>query len=371
MNAPHSPTRLTPPEAVRAAPRRVLPEVRKIAVLRANAIGDLIFVLPALQALRERYPRAEIVLMARAWHARFLRDRPGPVDRVIVIPRSRGVNGSETEDDDPVELNRFFAVMREERFDLAIQLHGGGRHSNPFVRRLGARLAIGLKSPDAEPLDRWVPYVYFQPECVRYLEVVTLVGACPVDLEPRLAVTGADRAEAATVVPPSERPLALLHPGAGDPRRRWPAASFVAVADALAAAGAQVGVLGSGGERPIVDAILGGMNTPGLDLCDRLTLGGLAGLLQRAGVVVSNDSGPLHLAAAVGARTVGIYWCFNLFTSSPLTRLRHRPFTSWQTHCPECGACLLAGRCEHSLSLVASVPVDEVREAALELLAMA
>jgi ADP-heptose:LPS heptosyltransferase len=106
-----------------------------------------------------------------------------------------------------------------------------------------------------------------------------------------------------------------------------------------------------------------------IDLCDRLSLGGLAGLLQRARVVVSNDSGPLHLAAAVGARTVGVYWCFNVFTSSPLTRTRHRPLTSWQTHCPECGTSCVAGRCEHAHSLVASVPVAAVREAALELLA--
>ncbi|WP_434418001.1 glycosyltransferase family 9 protein [Nannocystis pusilla] len=344
-------------------------EVRKIAALRANGIGDLIFVVPALVALRHAYPRAELVLLGQAWHARFLRDRPGPVDRVIVVPPSRGVNGSETTDGDPAALNRFFAAMRAERFDLALQLHGGGRHSNPFVRRLGARLTAGLKSVDAEPLDRWVPYVYFQQEFMRYLEVAALVGARPVELEPRLAVTPADRAEAAEAVPPEARPLAVLHPGAGDPRRRWPAEHFAAVADALAAAGARVGVIGSGSERPIVDAILGGVRGGVIDLCDRLSLGGLAGLLQRTRVVVSNDSGPLHLAAAVGARTVGVYWCFNVFTSSPLTRTHHRPLTSWQTHCPECGASCVTGRCEHAHSLVGSVSVAAVREAALELLA--
>ena len=344
-------------------------EVRKIAALRANGIGDLIFVVPALVALRRAYPRAELVLLGQAWHARFFRGRPGPVDRVIVVPPSRGVNGSETADDDPAALDRFFAAMRAERFDLALQLHGGGRHSNPFVRRLGARVTAGLKSVDAEPLDRWVPYVYFQQECMRYLEVVALVGAPPVQLEPRLAVTAADRAEADGAVPPEARPLAVLHPGAGDPRRRWPAEHFAAVADALDAAGARVGVIGSGSERSIVDAILGSGRGAVIDLCDRLSLGGLAGLLQRARVVVSNDSGPLHLAAAVGARTVGVYWCFNVFTSSPLTRTRHRPFTSWQTHCPECGASCVTGRCAHAHSLVASVPVAAVREAALELLA--
>jgi ADP-heptose:LPS heptosyltransferase len=348
-----------------------IPEVRKIAVLRANALGDLIFVLPALEALRQAYPQAELVLLGQAWHARFLRDRPGPVDRVVVVPPSRGVNGSETHEDDPVELNQFFAMMREERFDLALQLHGGGRYSNPFVRRLGARFTVGLKTPEAEPLDRWLPYVYFQPELVRYLEVVALVGARPADLDPRLVVTDVDRVEAEAAVPRTVHPLALLHPGAGDPRRRWPAESFVAVADALDAAGARVGVLGSGDERRIADFILSTMRGEGFDLCDRLSIGGLAALMERASVVVSNDSGPLHLAFAVGARTVGVYWCFNVFTSSPLTRVRHRPFTSWEVNCPACGASCVTGTCAHRQSLVSSVPVAAVRDAALELLAMA
>lgn len=113
------------------------------------------------------------------------------------------------------------------------------------------------------------------------------------------------------------------------------------------------------------------MRGDGVDLCDRLSLGGLAALMERAGVVVSNDSGPLHLAFAVGARTVGVYWCFNLFTSSPLTRVRHRPFTSWEVNCPVCGASCVAGTCGHARSLVSSVPVAAVRDAALELLAMA
>jgi ADP-heptose:LPS heptosyltransferase len=346
-----------------------IPNVRKIAVLRANAIGDFIFTLPALDALRAAYPDAEIVLLARRWHAEFLRDRPGPVDRVVVVPRSRGVNGGETEAEDPDEMERFFAAMRGEQFDLAVQLHGGGRHSNPFVRRLGARVAVGLRAPDAPPLDRWLPYIYFQHEYVRYLEVAALAGAKPVALEPRVRVTDRDRAEAASRVPESSRPLAVLHPGAGDPRRRWPPERFAAVADALADAGARVGVIGTAGERPIVEAVLHAMRSDGLNLCDQLSLGGLAGLLSRAAVVVSDDSGPLHLAFAVGARTVGIYWCFNLFTSSPQTRARHHPFTSWQLHCPECGQPCTEGRCEHTSTLVATIPVEGVRDAALGYLA--
>lgn len=348
-----------------------IPNVRTIAVVRANAIGDFIFALPALDALRAAYPRAELVLLAQAWHARFLAGRPGPVDRVVVVPPTRGVNGDETQDEDPGELDRFFAAMRSERFDLAVQLHGGGRYSNPFVRRLGARTTVGLRAPGAEPLDRWIPYVYAQHEYLRYLEVAALAGAPPVTLEPRVQVTDADRAEAEVVVPPSDRPLVLLHPGAGDPRRRWPADDFAALADALGATGAGVGVLGAGHERAIVRAVIEATRTDAIDLCGRLSLGGLAALMTRARVVVSNDSGPLHLAFAVGAATVGLFWCYNLMNAAPLTRARHRPCTAWEMRCRLCGAPLVPSECGHMESLVASIPVAAVRDAALELMAAA
>lgn len=345
-----------------------IPDVRKIAVLRANAIGDFIFALPALAALRAAYPDAEIVLLGRAWHAGFLAGRPGPIDRVVVVPPSRGVAGDEELLEDLAELDRFFVAMRAEKFDLALQLHGGGRHSNPFLRRLGARVTVGLQAADAEPLDRSLPYVYAQHEYLRYLETVALAGAAPVTLEPELIVTDADRREADAVLPAGDLPLVLLHPGAGDPRRRWPADNFAALADELFAAGLQIAVTGGAHEQPLVDAVRAAMSAPSIDLCDRLSLGGLAAALSRARLVVSNDSGPLHLAHAVGAATVGLYWGFNLVTAAPLTRTRHRPLADWDMQCSECGAPLVPSECGHLASVVAAIPVDAVRDAALELL---
>ncbi len=65
--------------------------VRKIAILRANGLGDLMFALPALDAMRATYPGAEIVLLGREWHVAFFLNRPGPVDRVIAVPPCRGI----------------------------------------------------------------------------------------------------------------------------------------------------------------------------------------------------------------------------------------------------------------------------------------
>ncbi len=343
--------------------------VRKIAVLRANGLGDLMVALPALEALRVAYPKAEMVLLGQPLHAALLENRPGPIDRVIPVPISKGVREEPGLAPDPEELERFFAAMRQEAFDLAVQLHGGGRNSNPFVLELGARTTAGLKSPDAVPLDRWVPYVYFQLEVLRWLEVVSLIGAEPQTLEPRLTVTQQDLEQSYQVVPNTDRPLVALHPGATDPKRRWPADKFAAVGDSLAETGAMVLITGTRAEGPVASAVASSMREQALDLSGKLSLGALVGILSRCRLVVSNDSGPMHLAAAVGAATVGIYWCGNMITAAPATRMRHRPLISWQLECPTCKRHIIHDPCGHGDSFVAEVPAKHVVEAALELTA--
>lgn len=341
---------------------QLVPDVKRIAVLRANALGDLMFALPALDALRAAYPDAELVLLGRAWHRDLLEARPGPVDRTVVVPPFEGSLG-------PAErrsLDQALDAVADEGVDLALQLHGGGRNSNPVVRSLGARVVAGLRTPDADPLDREVPYVYYQSEVLRLLEVVALVGALPRRLEPSFALTERDRAEAAAVVD-GDTPLVALHPGATDPRRRWPPERFAAVGDALAAAGASVVVTGSHGEHELVAAVVQAMANPARDLGGRLSIGGLAGLLARCAVVVGNDTGPLHLAAAVGAATAGVFWCGNVINAGAATRTRHRPSISWVLDCPACGANCITSSCEHEDSFVAGAGVDEVLVSALDL----
>jgi ADP-heptose:LPS heptosyltransferase len=344
-------------------------DVAKIAVLRANAIGDLIFTFPALEALRAAYPAAEIVLLGMAWHRDFLTARPGPVDRVEVIPTIAGVGATRDEREDYAEINAFLARMNEERFDLALQLHGGGRFSNSIVNRLGAGITVGFRTDDAEPLGRWIPYVYRQLEVLRFLEVVRLVGATPVVLTPRIAVTEADLHASRLIVPERERPLVALNPGAGDPERRWPPENFAEVGDALVDAGADIVITGADWDSPIARIIVERMRHPAQDTTGQLHLGGLAGLLSRCSLVVSNDSGPLHLAAAVGTATVGIYWCFNLVNAGPLETARHRPVVSWRQHCPICHIDRARFSCDHHPSFVADISPDEVITTARELFA--
>ncbi|GLV53902.1 glycosyl transferase [Dictyobacter sp. S3.2.2.5] len=345
-------------------------DVRKIAVLRTNRLGDFIFILPALEALRAAYPQAELVLLTLPWTAAFLSQRPSPVDRAIVVPLCDGVSVEPGEKTDQEQINSFLQTMQQEGFDLACQFRGGGRFSNPFVKKLGARVTIGSKAEDAIPLDRWIPYHVLQSEYIRYLEVVALAGTQTCNIEPHVVVTEQDRVEARSVLPEDSRPLAILHPGAIDPGRRWPSENFARVGDVLAKQNVHIVLTGTHDEQETVDRVQEAMHVESSNLCGRLSLGGLAALLARSRVVVSNDTGPLHLAHAVGARTVGIYWCLNAITAPPLSRLRHVPLVSWQANCPVCGCDRSREQCDHSVSLVSSVSTDEVITAAQGLLSL-
>ena len=347
---------------------RVVPGVKKIAVLRSNGIGDFMFTLPALHALRNTYPQAEIVLLGLEWHAEFLAGRPGPVDRVEVVPRSRGVRNLPGEDDDPQALAHFFRRMQDENFDLAIQMLGGGRFSNPFIQRLNARLTAGSCTEDAVLLDRWVSYSYYQHEVLRFLEIAALVGAKTTELEPHIRVTEMDLAEADRSIPKGEGCLVLLHPGAGDARRRWPVEKFAAIGNDMAWTGCRVVVIGSEAEYELAERLTRSMSMEATNLAGRISVGGVAGLMSRADLVISNDSGPLHLARAVGCPTVGIYWCGNLINAGPVTRARHRTAISWRLDCPVCGLNCTRSTCDHRESFVSDVTEVEVQTAAMELM---
>ncbi|TMR27058.1 glycosyltransferase family 9 protein [Nonomuraea zeae] len=339
--------------------------VRRIAVLRANALGDYLLAVPALEALKRAYPGARLTLLGRPWHEEFLTGRPGPVDEVVALPPISGVSTLESGHAVPDGL---CSRLRERGFDLAVQIHGGGRFSNPFVRRLGARVSAGLRAPGAERLDRWVPYGDHHHETLRFLEVAALVGGVPGGLEARLAVTAADRAELGRTLGPPPAGLVAVHPGATDPRRRWPVERFAEVADRI---GRPVAVTGTRAELDLVMGVVTAMRRPAFPVVGALGICGLAALYERCDLVIANDTGPRHLAAAVGTPTVSVYWCGNLINAGPLSRTSHRPLVSWATTCPSCGAGRVdpgAEPCSHDGSWVLDVSADRVTEQAEDLL---
>jgi ADP-heptose:LPS heptosyltransferase len=366
--------------------------VSRIALLRGGGLGDLMFALPAVSALKAAYPGSAVTLLGTPAHEALLAATHTPLDDVMVLPAAEGVRPGP---EDPGALATFFGAARARQFDLAVQLHGGGRFSNPFLLQVRARHTVGSATPDAEPLERTLPYTYYQHEPTRALEVAGLAGAPPVLLEarlnPRAEFVAGLPALLGAALPRTDRPLLVLHPGATDLRRHWPAESFGAVAKAAADDGATVVVIGDHTETELAAVVVsaavgrstGGRSTGGRStggpstgsrsaggsrvssVAGRLGLGELAALLARADAVLANDSGPRHLAQALGAPTVGIYWAGNALTSGPLGRGRHRVHLSWVTHCPVCGADVTqvgwtAPRCPHNDSLVAGIRWEDV-----------
>lgn len=342
--------------------RTTWPEVRRIAVLRGGGLGDLLFAMPALHALAAAYPDAEIVLLGTPGHAELLDGRPGPVTEVLPVPPAKGVFEPPGAPLDGGELDVFVRKVRRQPVDLGVQLHGGGRWSNPLLRRLEPRWSVGCRSADAAPLTRTVPYRYYQHEVMRALEVVGLAGAPPVVLEPELAVTSADLAAADEVVRGLPDPVVALHPGATDPRRRWPAERFSEIATRCAERGCGVVVLGSPAERELVEQVAGGARGP-VTALSSLGLPAVCGVLAGSRVLVGNDSGLRHLAQAVGTATVGVYWMGNVINAGPLGRRQDRVLIAWTTACPVCGRdCTREDlpRCAHDVSFVGSVATGSV-----------
>jgi len=341
--------------------------VSRIAVLRANALGDYIFCIPALEALKHAWPDAELVYLGNAWHRDFIAGRPGPVDRVVTIPEYKGIPHGNDDGGDSHAVNQFFARMRAESFDLAFQMHGGGGHSNPFVRRLRARLSIGMQAENAPPLDVNIPYVPYHNEVLRYIEIAKVAGADPVTVEPHLAVTARDHHELHAALPDLRHPYVVLHPGASDARRRWSTARMAVIADMLAANGLHVYVTGVKEEEDICESLVGHARSTPTSVCARLSLSAMTALLAQAELVVSNDTGPLHLARALGTRTVGTYWVGNTINAGLVSCRGNRICMSWTTTCPQCGmdcirhdAHVPRNGCDHAVSFLDSIAVEEV-----------
>lgn len=343
-----------------------LGDVRQILVFRPNAVGDFVFALPCLWSLRGAYPAAKLIYVGRPWHAEFLARHRTPVDEVLVLPPCSGINASAHH---APTLDIFIDGIRRRRIDLALQIYGGGLIANPLVIRFGARTTFGLQAADAPALDGQISYSSLQNRRLQLLEVAALAGARPVLPVPELTVLPEDRQAVAELLHAVDAPFVLLHPGASDPRRRWPASGFSAVGDRLAAMGFRVLVHGVASEASLCRAVTEAMRHPAVDMSGRLSLGGLCGLIERASLLVSNDTGPLHLATAIGTPVVGIYWLGNLVESMPLQQHLHRAAWATDTRCPVCQRLNIDERCEHEASFVGSVKVEQVLAMAEELLA--
>lgn len=348
----------------------IINNVKKIAILRANALGDFLVILPAIKALRYIYKDAEIVLLGSPWHAKFLKKKRTDIDRVVVIPIYIGLREEAGKETKQHEIATFFRSMRAEKFDIAIHFQGRGMSANPFLKQLHARITVGHTCHEAAVITCSLPYVEYQHEIMRYIELVGLIGARTCTLEPQIKVFPFEIDQATTILQKRgvNAPYVVLHPGAKDIRRRWQPEKFAELGDEVAKKGYTILFTGDDKDEDFIQGIITNMRHPAFYACRQIPLEILAALLAKSTLVVSNDTGPLHLARAVGTRTVGIYWAPNFIKWGPLCTKKHRYVLSWRMQCPRCGIVPnkpfpfepKSAGCEHPFSFVSDIQVDEV-----------
>ncbi len=291
----------------------------RLLVLRPDHLGDLLFMTPALHALRLAQPDAHIACMVGPWGEPILRDNPD-IDELLVCDfpwfnrRAKGAPWA------PYSLLwREAQRLRAHRFSAAYVMRFDFWWGAALARLAGIGQRIGYALPDVRPfLTHAVPYTAGLHEVEQNLR---LVGSAPADQtvgapdaasRPRLrfSITPADAAwaEARLRAVAPDGAVIAAHPGAGAAVKLWTTARWIDTLTALAREHCAAIVLTGGpAERPLAQAIAAGLTPPPLMLAGETTLGQLAALFARCRLVLGADSGPLHLAVAAGAATVHLF----------------------------------------------------------------
>ena len=302
--------------------------IQRIAVFRALMLGDLLCATPALRAIKAAWPRAELALIGLPW-ARELASRLSMVDRFESFP---GYPGLPEVAPDCGALPDFIARMQRQRFDLLVQLHGSGTIVNPLLATFGATHVAGFVEPGAycaEPALH-VTWPTAGAEIDRLLRLVDHLGIARRGEQLEFPVDDADRRALARAVPELDlaTPFVCVHAGAQLPSRRWLPERFAAVADALAARGLRIVLTGSAPEAALTRDVRTQMAKPALDLTGRTSLFELGALVEQAELVVCNDTGVSHIAAALKTPSIVISSGADAERWAPLDSQRHRVL--WQ-----------------------------------------
>lgn len=277
----------------------------KIVVRVPNWIGDVVFALPALRSLSAHFPGADIRIAGPAWAADLLSGTEFAGRTISLGPAGKPGRGRGAA-----------AALKAEAFDVGILLTNSFSSALLFRRagiaerwgyRLDGRGFLLTRSVRRKKIVPPAHMVHFYLRLLEGLDIPTL----PPSIDLAVSAEAKDRAArrlAGLGIEPS-RPLVLLAPGAAHgPAKRWPAARFGETAALLQARfGAAVAVVGTAADSPLAAEISAALAAPPADLTGRTDLGELLGLLARASILITNDSGPLHLANALRVPVVAVF----------------------------------------------------------------
>ena len=284
-------------------------DAQRICLIKPSALGDVVQTLPLLGMLRQRFPTATLSWVVRRDLADLITGHP---ELAEVIPFHRDGTWRES--------RKLLGLLRRRRFDLVFDLQGLFR-TGVMTLATGAAIRVGLETareganlacncvlPDS---GRDVP------AHLRYWRVAEALGLSNHPQTAVIPTTPADVSWLAEQLRHLPRPILAIHPGAGWITKRWPVEKFAEIARRF---NGSIVVIGAASERLSGMRIIASTTDfpkPALNLTGQTTLKQLAVLLKNVDLLVTNDSGPMHLAAAVETPVVGIFTCTNPMLSGP------------------------------------------------------
>jgi len=277
----------------------------RILLTRLKFIGDVVLTIPAVHAVREAFPAARIVYLAERETSTLLQHDPA-IDEVVGFDFTRPALD---------ETARVVSLLRRHRFDLAVDFFSNPR-SALLTYLSGARVRVGLDRGARRRLytiqvrDDGRP----KPALAFHQQLLSAVGIPPTEQRPSLVVSEHERVEARRMIAAllghgegETVRVVALHAGGTWPAKLWMAERFAELADlASERLGVRVLLTGGAGDRAVIEQVVShARSSP--QPTEVLALRELAALLAECTAVVSNDAGPMHIAAAVGTPTVGLF----------------------------------------------------------------
>ncbi|MCE6989727.1 glycosyltransferase family 9 protein [Dyadobacter sp. CY323] len=278
---------------------------RKIAVFRALQLGDMLCAIPAMRALRAAYPDAEITLLGLPWAESLCTRFADYFDRFIHFP---GFPGLPEQEFDPAALVRFAKQIREEKFDLILQMQGNGNIVNDMLESFSESRVAGFHSEgNHRNPDVFLEYPTGISEILRHLKLMEHLGIPGEGTALEFPVFSSEMQNLEDqfylVI---EKPYVCVHPGSRGAWRQWPPSHFACLADQCAGMGYQVIVTGTQAEAGITSQVIELMDYPAVNLTGKTGLGEIAQLIKESDLLISNCTGVSHIAAATETPSIVI-----------------------------------------------------------------
>jgi lipopolysaccharide heptosyltransferase II len=287
----------------------------RILCIRLDNLGDVLMTTPAFRAIKTTWPTCHLTLLTSSVGAAVAAFIPD-IDQTISFDVP-WVSGQTNQPERVLELTD---QLRQQSFDAAVIFTVQSQNPLPsamlgYLAGIPRVLGYCRENPYQLMTD-WVPdpeiLVATRHEVVRQLELVQTIGCHTDNKQLSLNLPLADRQQARQILLAagldSQRPWLVLHPGVSEAKRRYPAERFAQAASRLIQEfGYQIVLTGSPNERSLTQTILNQLDGQALDLAGQLTIGQLAGVIAEAPLLIANNTGPVHIAAATGTPVVVLY----------------------------------------------------------------